>query len=89
MKICRATLSDAPNLVRLAQEAYRHYIGRIGRPPAPMLADFNRHIIDDTVFIAINGVICGYVVLCYDAGCGGLIILLLRHQVRGRVSGRH
>ena len=69
MNICRATLSDAPNLVRLAHEAYRHYIARIGRPPAPMLADFTRHITDDTVFIAINGVICGYVVLCHDLAC--------------------
>ena len=66
MNICRATLSDAPYLVRLADEAYRHYIARIGRPPAPMLADFTRHITDDTVFIAINDVICGYVVLCHD-----------------------
>ena len=65
MNICRATLSDAPNLVRLADEAYRHYIARIGRPPAPMLADFTRHITDDTVFIATNDVICGYVVLCH------------------------
>ena len=69
MNICCATFSDAPNLVRLAHEAYRHYIGRIGRPPAPMLADFNRHIIDDTVFIATNDVICGYVVLCHDLDC--------------------
>ena len=69
MNICRATLSDAPYLVRLADEAYRHYIARIGRPPAPMPADFTRHITDDTVFIAINDVICGYVVLCHDLVC--------------------
>ena len=66
MNICRATLSDASNLVRLAHEAYRHYVARIGRPPAPMLANFTRHITDDTVFIATNDVICGYVVLCHD-----------------------
>ena len=50
MNICRATLSDAPILVCLAHEAYRHYSARIGRPPAPMLADFTRHITDDAVF---------------------------------------
>ena len=88
MNICRATLSDAPNLVRLAHEAYRHYIARIGRPPAPMLADFTRHITDDTVFIATNDVICGYVVLAMAQFAGGLIISL-RHQVRGRALGRH
>ena len=69
MNICRALLSDAPNLVRLVHEAYRHYIARIGRPPAPMLADFTRHITDDTVFIATNDMICGYVVLCHDLVC--------------------
>ena len=66
MYICLATLSDAPYLVRLADEAYRHYFARIGRPPAPMLADFTRHITDDAAFIATNDVICGYVVLCHD-----------------------
>lgn len=69
MNICRATLSDAPNLVRLAHEAYRHYFARIDRPPAPILADFTRYITDDTVFIATNDVICGYVVHCPDLTC--------------------
>ena len=67
--ICRESLSDAPILVRLVHEAYRHYIARIGRPPAPRLADFTRHITDGTVFIATNDVICGYVVLCHDQAC--------------------
>ena len=69
MNICRATLGDAPNLARLADEAYRNHIARIGRPPAPMLADFTLHINDDTVFIATNDVICGYVALCHDWAC--------------------
>ena len=34
-----------------------------------MLADFTRHITDDTVFIATNDMICGYVVLCHDLAC--------------------
>ena len=45
MNICRATLSDAPTLVRLGHEAYRHYVVRIGRLPALMLADFTRHLL--------------------------------------------
>ncbi len=69
MNICRAILNDAPNLVRLADEAHRHYIARIGRPPAPMFADFTRRITDDTVFIATNDVICGYVVLRHGPVC--------------------
>ena len=69
INICRVTLSDAPNLVRLAHEAYRHYVARIGRLPAPMLVNFTRHIADDTVFIATYDVICGYLVLCHDLDC--------------------
>ena len=69
MNICRLTLSDAPTLVCLAHEAYLHYIARIDRPLAQMLADFTRHITDDNVFIATNDVICGYVVLCHDSAC--------------------
>jgi GNAT superfamily N-acetyltransferase len=65
MSICRATLSDVPTLVRLAHEAYLHYVAHIGRPPAPMLADFT----DDTVFIATNDLICGYVVLSHELAC--------------------
>ena len=87
MNICRATLSDAPNLVRLAHEAYRHYIARIGRPLAPMLADFTRHITDDTVFIAINDVICGYVVLCHYLVCWWLDNIAIKPSNQGQGIG--
>ena len=87
MNICRATLSDAPYLVCLADEAYRHYIARIGRPPAPMLADFTRHITVDTVFIAINDVICGYVVLCHDLVCWRLDNIAIKPSNQGQVIG--
>ena len=87
MNICCATISDAPNLVRLAHEAYRHYIARIGRPPAPMLADFTRHITDDTVFIAINDVICGYVVLCHDLACWRLDNIAVAPSNQGQGIG--
>ena len=87
MNICRATLKDAPYLVRLADEAYRHYIARIGRPPAPMLADFTRHITDDTVFIAIKDVICGYVVLCHDLVCWRLDNIAVAPSNQGQGIG--
>ena len=87
MNICRALLSDAPNLVRLVHEAYRHYIARIGRPPAPMLADFTRHITDDTVFIATNDMICGYVVLCHDLVCWRLDNIAVTPSSQGQGIG--
>ena len=87
MNICRALLSDAPNLVLLVHEAYRHYIARIGRPPAPMLADFTRHITDDTVFIATNDMICGYVVLCHDLVCWRLDNIAVAPSNQGQGIG--
>jgi GNAT superfamily N-acetyltransferase len=37
----------------------------MGRPPAPIHADFQTHIDDDTVFVATaGGDITGYVILC-------------------------
>ena len=40
MEIQRARPEDAMFLRKIAQAAYRPYIRRIGRKPAPMLADF-------------------------------------------------
>ena len=44
---------DRADLVRIAGEAYAQYIPRMGKPPAPMLADFAKHLRDDTVLVAI------------------------------------
>jgi GNAT superfamily N-acetyltransferase len=87
MNICCATLSYAPNLVRLAHEAYWHYVARIGRLPAPLLADFTRHITDDAVFIATNDVICGYVVLCHDLVCWRLDNIAVTPSSQGQGIG--
>ena len=87
MYICHATVSDTPNLVRLAHEAYRHHIARIGRPPAPMIADFTCHITDDTVFSATNDVICGYVVLCHESACWRLDNIAVAASSEGQGIG--
>jgi N-acetylglutamate synthase-like GNAT family acetyltransferase len=38
--IRRATTTDLTDIQRLITDAYRKYIERIGRPPAPMTADY-------------------------------------------------
>ena len=40
LPIRRATTSDLPGIQQLMVEAYTKYIERIGRPPAPMTADY-------------------------------------------------
>ena len=39
-----AAVEDAPSLTAIADEAYGIYVSRIGRRPAPMVADFSVHI---------------------------------------------
>jgi ribosomal protein S18 acetylase RimI-like enzyme len=36
----RATVADVPRLTEVAQRAYGHYVGRLGRPPGPMTDDY-------------------------------------------------
>ena len=49
----RASPQDAPQLARIAGEAYSPYIPLMGREPAPMGADYAGHIADDICFVAM------------------------------------
>ena len=60
-----AETGDIPRLQAIACGAYSVYVEKMGRPPAPIHADFQTHIDDDTVFVATaGGDITGYVILC-------------------------
>ncbi len=64
MEIQRARPEDAPFLRKIAHQAYRPYIRRIGRKPAPMLADFPSLIAAGEVWtLAEIADIVGYIVL--------------------------
>lgn len=43
---------DIEAATRLAHDAYQHYAARIGRPPAPMEADYAATVADRTMWIA-------------------------------------
>ncbi|MEL0304321.1 MAG: GNAT family N-acetyltransferase [Rhodobiaceae bacterium] len=66
MHIRLATGNDVSALRAIATDAYAQYVGAIGREPAPMVADFDHHLRNDTVFVAViqpaNHVV-GYAVL--------------------------
>jgi ribosomal protein S18 acetylase RimI-like enzyme len=47
----RAVAADSPSLAALAMDAYQPYVARIGRPPAPMAADYAHHIDVDEVWL--------------------------------------
>lgn len=50
-----AGLDDSPALFSLAQQAYGRYVGRIGRNPAPMDADYEAAVSTGLVWVAEQG----------------------------------
>ena len=69
MEIQRARPEDLPFIRRIAEDAYRPYIRRIGRRPAPIVADFKAQIAAGDVWIAAEHTeIMGYVVMRVSGG---------------------
>jgi ribosomal protein S18 acetylase RimI-like enzyme len=67
--IRKALASDAAPIRRVAEDAYAVYAESLGRPPAPMVADFERHIREDWVIVAErDSRIDGYAVLKTNQG---------------------
>lgn len=50
-----AAPADAEPMARIARDAYAHYTSRIGRPPAPVTADYAAQIADGVVWVAQDG----------------------------------
>ena len=64
MEIHRARPEDAPFVSKIATDAYRPYVRRIGRRPAPMVADFAALIDVAEVWVAVDfAEILGYIVM--------------------------
>ena len=71
--IRKATHTDLEQVRTCAVEAYTRYVERIGKKPAPMVADFAASIEAGTLFvIELDGQIHGFVV-CY--GCNDYLHL--------------
>lgn len=62
--IRHAISNDAQIMRKCAEAAYQHYTDRIGKPPAPLLADYSALVAGDGVFVAeIHGKMVGMLVL--------------------------
>jgi ribosomal protein S18 acetylase RimI-like enzyme len=63
-RIRAATAADVPAIADVVDQAYRHYIARIGRPPGPMLDDYAARVLEGVVWVLEEGsVIAGIIVL--------------------------
>ena len=55
---------DAAALGAIAEAAYQPYIAEMGRKPAPMVADFDAHIVKDICLVLwLEGKIAGYAII--------------------------
>jgi ribosomal protein S18 acetylase RimI-like enzyme len=63
-RIRAATSADLPAVQQIVEDAYRHYIPRIGKPPGPMLDNYAARVADGVVWVIEEG-----------SGVAGIIVL--------------
>jgi ribosomal protein S18 acetylase RimI-like enzyme len=54
-RIRAADAADVPVIVEIVDQAYRHYIVRIGKPPGPMLDDYATRVSEGAVWVLEEG----------------------------------
>jgi len=59
-----ATAADVPAVAEVVDQAYRHYIARMGKPPGPMLDDYAARVLEGVLWVLEErAVIAGVIVL--------------------------
>ena len=67
LKIRKAKTEDASAIRQIVKHAYHHYIERLGKPPGPMLDNYDEIIGNHLVYVVqLNEQILGLVVLMED-----------------------
>src|SRR4051794_38634366 len=54
-RIRAATAADVSVIAEIVDQAYRHYISRIGKPPGPMLDDYAARVSEGAVWVLEEG----------------------------------
>ena len=62
IRIKKASMQELDAISACAVDAYQLYVERIGKKPAPMIADFAKAITTQTVYVACSPHIIGFVV---------------------------
>ena len=55
LRIRAATAADTLVIADIVDQAYRHYIPRIGKPPGPMLDDYAARVLEGVVWVLEEG----------------------------------
>jgi ribosomal protein S18 acetylase RimI-like enzyme len=54
-RIRAATAADVPAIAEIVDQAYRHYIARMGKPPGPRLDDYETRVSEGAVWVLEEG----------------------------------
>jgi ribosomal protein S18 acetylase RimI-like enzyme len=88
-QIRRAKPEDAARIRAIARAAYAKYVPRIGREPAPMLADFAAEIAAErVVVIETAGAVHGYLIAWPKADAYFIDNIAIDPALQGRGLGR-
>jgi hypothetical protein len=77
-RIRAATAADVLAIADVVDQAYRHYIARIGKPPGPMLDDYGARVLEGVVWVIEDG-----------AAVAGIIVLLPAPDLSAPRQYRH
>ena len=62
-----ATAADVPAIAEIVDQAYRHYIARIGKPPGPMLDDYPARVSEGVVWVVEEGAATAAIIVLLPA----------------------
>lgn len=62
-----ATAADVPAVGEIVDDAYRHYIVRIGKPPEPMLDDYAARVSEGSVWVLEEGALIVAIIVLLPA----------------------
>src|ERR1700730_863060 len=66
-QIRAATAADVPAIVEIVNQAYRHYVTRIGKPPGPMLEDYGTLVSEGAVWVLEEGAVIAAIIVLLPA----------------------
>jgi ribosomal protein S18 acetylase RimI-like enzyme len=66
-RIRAATAADASAIAEIVDQAYRHYIARMDKPPGPMLDDYAARVSEGVVWVLEEGVVVAALIVLLPA----------------------
>jgi ribosomal protein S18 acetylase RimI-like enzyme len=62
-----ATAADVPAIEEIVNQAYRHYVARIGKSPGPMLEDYAARVSEGVVWVLEEGPVIAAIIVLLPA----------------------